>query len=252
LQYIEKAYSRSAIPDALLLGLTTRFVADIRDRPSPLYAGIEKYSPHFRLIEGEHPPTLIRKNWMQSVQARLALMRLQPDRYRRGVYAMASHLAAGITPAFEVYDREFIRPANYRTTPFASRAAVEKKLATQDRWQDVHAWDFTRDSGRIREEVRLLLEYTSRHNMELYLVNLPEVSLNRVRYRPGRYEAYLRLIRSAIADTPFLDLRTFLADDEFYDEAHSTWSGAVRTSRRVASFIKQHRAPTQGSGHESN
>ena len=58
LRYLEGAYGRSAIPEAIVLGISTRFVADYRTIPSPLWSGINKYSPHFRLLLGSHPPEL--------------------------------------------------------------------------------------------------------------------------------------------------------------------------------------------------
>ena len=77
--------------------------------------------------------------------------------------------------------------------------------------------------------------------VELYVVNLPELSWNRELYKPGRYEAYLELVKSALGDTPFLDLRTFLADEDFFDDAHPVWPAGFRVSQRVAAFIDEHR-----------
>ena len=75
------------------------------------------------------------------------------------------------------------------------------------------------------------------------MVNLPELSWNRVLYQPGRYEAYLDIVGLALGETPFLDLRTFLPDDDFYDSAHPTWDGGMRVSKRVGAFIAERLQP---------
>src|SRR4051794_19766641 len=99
LNYIERAYGPSAVPDALLLGITIRFVGDIRVVPSPLWAGIDKYSPHFNVIEDAHPPSLVPKSALESARARWALLPLEPDRYRHGLLAIASRLATSAVPS---------------------------------------------------------------------------------------------------------------------------------------------------------
>jgi hypothetical protein len=47
---------------------------------------------------------------------------------------------------------------------------------------------------------------------------------------------------------PFLDLRTFLAEDDFYDSSHPKWRAGRRVSERVAQFIEAHRAASTSSG----
>ena len=99
LRYIEGAYGRGAIPEVILLGITTRFVGNLRKRSSPLWDGINKYSPHFRVDASSRPPTLVRRSLLDSLRPRVALLNLQPDRYRRGLFAIASRTATRIVPS---------------------------------------------------------------------------------------------------------------------------------------------------------
>jgi hypothetical protein len=46
----------------------------------------------------------------------------------------------------------------------------------------------------------------------------------------------MSIVREALGETPFLHLRTFVPDDEFYDSSHTMWSGGRRVSRRVGGF----------------
>ena len=244
LSYIERAYGRTAIPDAILLGITTRFIGDLRPRPSPLQEGTNRYSPHFRIVEGSSPPALTPRSWWEAVQADLALLALQPDRYRRGVYAVASRIATRVVPSFAENRWSWvpISPAKYLEGRYASEEGTRRWLVTPgNHWELVHSWDPERDRARVTREIGVLLDYTRRHGIALYVVNLPELSWNRDLYRPGRYEAYLEIVRAALGDTPFLDLRTFLADDDFFDDAHPVWSAGIRVSTRVATFIREHR-----------
>jgi hypothetical protein len=243
LSYIERAYGASAIPDAILLGITTRFIGDLRTQASPLQEGINRYSPHFTVMEGGHPPELVPRSAFGALRARVALLRLQPDRYRRGLYAIGRHVAIRLEPSLEArLDRGPISASKYLVGRRGTEAGWRRWLATPgNHWDLVHNWDPERHRERVIRGLGLLRDYTRRHGIELYVVNLPEISWNRELYKPGRYEAYLEIVQTALGDTPFLDLRTFLADKDFFDEAHPSWPAGFRVSERVAAFINEHR-----------
>ncbi len=249
--YIERAYGASAIPDAILLGISTRFVANIRSRPSPLFEGIDKYSPHFKVVPGEHPPRLAAKSVLESARARWALLSLAPDRYRRGLFAIASRAATAAVPSLAEDTRTWmpISPAKYLSgAPWPAEDTKAWLVEPGSFWASVHAWDPMRDRERIVREIGLLRDFTSRHNIDLVVVNLPELSWNRDLYQPGRYEAYLDIVREALGPTPFLDLRTFLRDDEYFDDAHPNWRAGIRLSRHVGAFISAHRSDVKAGG----
>lgn len=252
LQYIEGAWGRSAIPDAILLGVTTRFVGNLRTQSSPLQDGINRYSPHFRVVDGSVWPVLERRTLLESLRPRLALLSLQPDRYRRGLFAVASRTATRMVPSLSAERRtwEPIAPSKYLVGKYASEAATRKWLAEPGNfWELVHNWEPERDRQRVIQEIGMYREWAAKYGTELYVVNLPELSWNRELYKPGRYEAYLDVLKEALGPTPFLDLRLFLPDDLFYDDAHPTWDGAIRVSRKVGEFIDaERRAASARSG----
>jgi hypothetical protein len=244
LRYIEGAYGPGAVPDAILLGVTTRFVGNLRARSSPLWEGINKYSSHFRVVEDAHPPSLVRRSFVESIEPRLALLGLMPDRYRRGLFAIASRTATKIVPSLSAERRSWepIAPSKYLVGKYASEAATKKWLVTPGNfWELVHNWDPAREGERVMRELQMYRDFAAKHGSELYVVNLPELSWNRELYKPGRYEAYLDIVKSALGPTPFLDLRTFLPDELFFDDAHPTWDGAIKVSREVGAFINAHR-----------
>jgi hypothetical protein len=233
------------VPDAIVVGITTRFISGIREIPSPLFAGINTYSPDFHLDETQHPPRLVARSPLDSLQARLALSGRQPGRYRHALKAIAADLLIKRYPRFDedLRFRHAVAAAKYIDHRVWSPEVIKAHLSAKGEvWDTIHAWDPARDRDRVTRELRLLLDYASRHGIELYVVNLPELSWNRVLYNSQRYDAYLDVVRSALGTTPFLDLRTFLPDDEFYDTSHPMWRGGIRISKKVADFIAEHRA----------
>jgi hypothetical protein len=251
LRYIEGAYGRSAIPDAILLGITTRFVGNLRTRPSPLWEGINNYSPHFKLAEDTRPPTLVRRTFVESLRSRGALLRLEPERYRRGVFAIASRTATRLVPSLSAYrlSWEPFAPSKYLIGKYASEKAIRRWLVTPgNNWELVHSWDPERDRDRVTRELQWYRNFAANYGVELYVVNLPELSWNRELYKPGRYESYLDIVQHALGPTPFLDLRTFLPDELFFDDAHPTWAGAILVSNEVGKFIERHRRAAVNAG----
>jgi hypothetical protein len=112
----------------------------------------------------------------------------------------------------------------------------------------VHEWDPDADRDRVVRDLRAWREFCDRHGTELYVVNMPEISWNRDLYAPGRYERYLEVVREGLGDTPFLDLRTMLADEEFFDSCHPTYAGCERVTDAVTEFIVRARAGRTGKG----
>ena len=170
LEYIERAYGRSAVPDVLLFGITTRFIADIRFESSPLFAGINKYSRQFRLDEAEHPPRLIPRSPLDSYQAAFALLGRQPVRYQSALFAVAADAAMQVRPNLEADPRfwRHVRAAKYIRGKIAPVDATKKWLAASGNvWDMVHSWNPERDRDRVMRELGRLRDFRSRHGIEL-------------------------------------------------------------------------------------
>lgn len=235
LDYLEKAYGASAIPEVLLLGITPRFISDIRVDKSRLLAGINRYSPHFKVAGSDHPPALAPKSFLERFQALLEVTALEPDRYRRGLFAVLNSKIS--SEWLQSYERTMIRAAKYRNIP-SDPAQAEEALGLEH-WERVHGWDPENDRARIAREIGLLLAFVERFKVRLYVVNLPEHPATRARFQTARYASYLRITRDALRGTPFLDLRESLAIDEFYDETHVTWKAAIKVADTVGAFVSE-------------
>jgi hypothetical protein len=75
------------------------------------------------------------------------------------------------------------------------------------------------------------------HDVDFYVVNLPQSTFLQDDYYKAMYDDYEQLLRSVVGDVPYLDLARFLRDDEFHDITHPTLAAARRLSRRVAQFV---------------
>lgn len=248
LEYLERAYGPSAMPEALLLGITPRFIANIRSEQSPLHAAINRFSPHFT-VEEEDPPRLVPRTTISALRARAALLSVQPDRFRRGLFAIAAKTATAAMPSLASSRRVWgpVSQAKYINFRIASDDELRTWLASGI-MAAVHDWDPEAHRDEIERQLGQLLAYSERFKIRLYVVNLPEMSWNRELYDAQRYASYMRIVRTSLRDTPFLDLRTFIPDEEFYDSSHTMWTGGQRVSRRVAAFIETERSGARDAG----
>ncbi len=107
-------------------------------------------------------------------------------------------------------------------------------------WVKVYAWDPQKSESTVRLQFAQLLTFTSKHGIQLYVVNLPENALSRALYDPINYQNYHNLVLDSLDNVPFLDLREMLSEQDFYDVVHANLSGALRVTDKVVQFIKNH------------
>jgi hypothetical protein len=118
-------------------------------------------------------------------------------------------------------------------------------------WFKGHVWNPKAEGQMVHTEFARLLEITRRWGTELYVVNLPEHEWNRKEYKPEYYNDYMKLVREALGSTPFLNLRTMLEPEEFFDVGHPTLSGAFSVTNRVIEFIKEYKRVSKEGINES-
>lgn len=250
-EYISRTYGEGADPDALLFGITPRFVANMRfweDR-SPIYFAIDQYSPAFDVDQDSAPARLVPKSRWRSYRARFAFRCRQQRRYQ-------SALLGTVREAIRSKYPELARDPDvwYMLTPHKYHHLARMDSGTE-RFLDnpnnpnqlLFHWQPEQDAATIRDRIERLKRFTGEHDIDLYVVNLPEHPLMQARYDPGVYDTYLRIVKEALGDTPFLDLRTFVGRSGFYDYCHTTREAAIRVSGRIADFVAQRRADRDAS-----
>jgi hypothetical protein len=244
LEYIERVHGPSAVPAMLVLGITPRFVANIPRGQSPLVAAIDRYSPHVRVESGPDGPRLAPKSLLDSLQSRgRFLLFKQPHRYLSAAASVIRRVvpADGRSGRLRSWLQIYGSPYKYHLLPRVPPTEIQEWISRPTSfWFAGHRWEPDTDAAAIRGQFDRLLAFTRQHGVRLYVVNLPENVWNREGYQPGRYERYQALVRESLGDTPFLDLRTMLSPDEFYDAGHATLPGAVRVSSRVIAFVRDH------------
>lgn len=255
LEYIEKVYGDDAKPKVIVVGITPRFVANIRsgNEESPLVEAINVYSPYYRVyetaVDGSH---LTPKGKWESIIGRARFLRMQRVRFRPALgglvfesysrYLKGNALADRLAPNLELYQAASASPHRERNhgpwSPDQLRGALEGRRSF---WQKTSEWDPSEDATRLGAQFTRLKQLATNWGAQLYVVNLPEHPMVRQTYERGRYEKYLGFTREALGDTPFLDLRDLLSAEEFYDLAHPTFDGAQRETDLVVEFVKKSR-----------
>jgi hypothetical protein len=90
----------------------------------------------------------------------------------------------------------------------------------------------------VRTQWAALQAFLVDHDIDFYVVNLPQSTFLLDDYYKSTYDDYAQLLRSVVGDVPFLDLARFLRDEEFRDTTHPNLAAARRVSRRVAQFVR--------------
>ncbi|MBW7992799.1 MAG: hypothetical protein FVQ84_22655 [Planctomycetes bacterium] len=135
-----------------------------------------------------------------------------------------------------------------KTSPYKYHHLVPRRpenmvkwlLHPESFWAEVYAWDPQISESTLRFQFERLLTFTSKHGIQLYVVNLPENKLGRDLYDPINYQNYHNLVLDSLDNVPFLDLREMLSERDFYDVVHTNLPGALRVTDKVVQFIKNH------------
>jgi hypothetical protein len=243
LEYIEKVYGRGSAGDLILVAVTPRFLQGYippGERPLPIV--LDRYSPYYALDETVEPQALVPKNAFASLVSRLRLAGHSGARYTKALRAVllaARTRASGgdIEAAFRQYS--LVGARFYEEGPRDKRQYYDVVKAGSGLNPPLRSMDpYSRRDAIVRDFDRLRA-FASRNDARIFVVNLPEGGWARKYfYDPGVAEAYAAVLREAVGELPFLDLREALADDGFVDWVHPTMKASMELSRRVAIQIR--------------
>ncbi len=262
LKYIEKAYGSDVLPKVLVLGVTSRFIANIPEE-RPFINAINNYSPYYRVERISNKWQLVPKKRWEGILSRIHfIMFKQQGRYRTAVAAALSmfidkdsiygeeqkevmHMS-GLSHFLD--DKVFkrikrfvyfgISPYKYQNLqPLTHSQIMNWLLDPNSWWKDVHSWNPEVDISSIIRNLDELEDFTAQYGIRMYAVNLPENIASRRLYDPVHYRIYLEIIQRSLKETPFLNLHEFLDRNEFYDIFHARVPGAIRITDRVIEFI---------------
>jgi hypothetical protein len=244
LQYLETAYGPTAVPEKIVLGVTPLFLLGVPPLEE-LYLKrvINRYSPVVNLEIDSRPARLVRKSQLDSLNARYQYLKHQSRRYKG---AMRGVMRAGILSVDPgLADRYWLRfrlvPSIYHHLPPAD---LKERLQALRR-NAPSPPDPVVLAATVRAQWARLHDFMADHNIDLYVVNMPQTTAMVDDYYGEIYDDYQRLLRSVIGDVPFLDLVRFLRDEEFHDIVHANLANARRLSTRVAQFVRDTEAAEQ-------
>lgn len=273
LEYIEKVYGASALPQILVLGISPRFIANIPD-DRPFALGVNQYSQYYSATQESYRIALQPKPVLDGARARARFLTLkEPERFRTSFLAVANHLlsknevtpggettlARGINWLFKSYpvarlidavgysqDHKFtfseilkwmISPYKYSLNkPIQYRLMTREEYNKADQnsvWRQVYDWDPRKDETKTRARLKYFADFVKRHGIRMLVINLPERDFSRVLFDEHNYQAYLDLVRDELDGIEFVNLREFLDTIHFYDREHTTPAGSARLSAEI-------------------
>ena len=240
LQYIETTYGPSAIPQKVVLGIAPLFLLDEPPVERSYWPRvIDSYSPSVSLDVGSRPARLVRKGWFASLSARYRYLTHQSRRYRGALRGVVRAGIVSVSPALA--DRYWARrsvglvPSNYHHLP--PRDQMERLQALRRNVPSPP--DPVAHAASVRAQWAALRDFMVDHEIDFYVVNMPQSTVMLEDYYADTYDDYEQLLRSTIGDVPYLDLARSLRDDEFHDLVHPRVAAARQISRRVAQFVRE-------------
>lgn len=284
LEYLEAVHGADHVPSTIVLGITARSISGIINETSPFQDSLERYSPHFGVRQEDGEMHLVEKTFLRSWLGRLRFFFKQTVRYRTTLSSTVAYLMGdavdpeelfahlgdfrtmlhvvrggaespgaalevvrrlGLARCLMLWLRYYSSPYKYHHEQPRSRETIQRWVSGTGLWGRTYLWEPAEDRESICRLLRRLLRFVERNDASLVVVNLPEHPLSRKAYRPGRYELYLEFLKEGLGDTPFLDLRTLLSEDGFYDIVHTTPAGAEQLTAAVNRFLQG--LPARGS-----
>jgi hypothetical protein len=230
---------------------------------------IDRYSPLFRVEKTNDGSILVAKAPHERLAARWDFWtRKQQPRHRAAIAAALNRivngpgqhldLVTGLPPVEGLRD-PFARPVAMTAIRYISAAgpytAFRSWLPAYISPYDAHyglraapnldpdygwgfrLWNPSSEAGLLTSQVSRLRATAARLNMKLVIVNVPQRPASRSAHPQVYYDAMMALVLAALGDTPFLDLRTLLNDEDFIDE-HVSRTGAQRVTAEVIAFIR--------------
>lgn len=243
LEYIERAYGAGALGGRIVVAVTHRWVVGYTPGTRPFPIVVDRYSSRFALDESVEPQALVEKNAFEGALARLRLAAHSGGRYRAAIAATRVGLEArlfGGSLEDMLMKRSLVGSRFFDREPRDKQQYYEAARAGEGQYAAIRGIDPRLQREAILREFARLREIAARSGTRVIVVNMPEGGWVRESfYDPGIHEAYMRVLREALGELPFLDLREALPDDGFFDWSHPTHESGLQLSRMVAEELRR-------------
>lgn len=241
LEYVERVYGHGTLGNLIIVAVTPRFLQGYAPGERPLPIALNRYSPYFSLDERVEPQALVPKGSFESLIARIRFAGHSGARYTKALRALlleartrlaGGDLDAALRSHSMVASRFFDeRPKQKDQYYSLAKAGTGYNPPLRSMNLETNRPQVLRDFNRLREIAR-------RNGADVLVVNLPEGGWARkFFYDRGVHEGYMAVLRDAVGDLPFMDLREALPDEGFVDWVHPTMAAGLELSHRVAAEI---------------
>lgn len=242
LEYVEKVYGNDTLGGLLIVAVTPRFLQNYAPGDRPLPIVINRYSPFYDLDESVEPQRLVEKGLVESLVARVHLAGHSGARYMKAAFALALAAEARVRGLDyeELLRDHFLVGARFFAEAPRDKTQYYKVVKEGGGFNVVLRTMDPRDQrDAILRDFKRLRAIAARNGARILVVNLPEGGWARTHfYAPGVHEAYMAVLREAVGDLPFIDLRDELNDDGFVDWVHPTRAASLMISREVAMAVR--------------
>ena len=242
LDLVESRYGSAAVPEEILLGVSTRFLLNAAYAGTPFLDAIDRYS-EFRVERAGEVPRLVPKDSVSAVWSRLRWIGHQGHRYREAVRFFGQSLVNRWSSLGADFSR--YRPPRYHSRsprnkkPFFefARTGLRSNPNAFYFYEPLRTMDPAAHAAAICRRFEGWVAQCRKLGIRLRIVNLPEGPWAEEFYAPGRYEDYEALLAGLTADLAFFDARHLLSGDQFYDWNHPTRDGAERLTEHLITFL---------------
>ena len=225
----------------LILAVTPRFLLGYTPGRRPLRIVLDRYSSEFALDESASPQRLVPKSWLAGRLAQLRRLAHSGTRYRAALRALRAQLQVRVRGGTidEQLRRHFLVGARFfHRAPTDKSTYYDRTGAGRGAYPAMRTLDPRPRRQMVLRAFDRLRAIAARSHTRIVVVNMPEGGWARSGYyAPGIAEANLALLCEASGGLPLIDLRSRLADDDFFDWSHPTLVASIDLSRTVANAI---------------
>ena len=243
LDLLEAQGGKTARPAVLLLALTPRFVLGHQDEgATPFLDAIDRYSASFGVDRSGAAPVLVRKGPWPAARSQLAWWSAQTRRYRHALRAFVPRVFGWFGRKSPLGPGRALAPPKFHHWTPTDKApyTTPEFLESYETLRVLAAWDPATEGRLPKQWLADLRRLCDERGIRLFAFLHPQASWSRRTWCAERHQAFEELCHQALADRPLLDLRTLLADSDYFDFVHPNREGARRLTQRLGEFLASH------------
>ncbi|MCB1282514.1 MAG: hypothetical protein KDB18_13410 [Salinibacterium sp.] len=187
-------------------------------------------------------PVLVRKGPWPAARSQLAWWSAQTRRYRHALRAFVPRVFGWFGRKSPLGPGRALAPPKFHHWTPTDKApyTTPEFLESYETLRVLAAWDPATEGRLPKQWLADLRRLCDERGIRLFAFLHPQASWSRRTWSAERHQAFEELCHQALADRPLLDLRTLLADSDYFDFVHPNREGARRLTQRLGEFLASH------------